>query len=103
MIKYRTRFDIIEAIEVVRETKKKIVLPANSCGKEISENKVSNWTNWHETWEEAHAFLVSKAEREVESLRLQLEQAKGILGQIKGMKPNAELTGASGMAAKRPR
>ena len=89
MIKYRTRFDNIEAIEVVRETKKQVVLPANSWGKETSENKVSNWTNWHETWEEAHAFLVSKAEREVESLRLQLEQAKGRLGQIKGMKPNA--------------
>ena len=91
MIKYRTRLDNIEAIEVVRETKKQVILPANSCGKEKIENKVSNWTNWHETWEEAHAFLVSKAEREVESLRLRLEQAKGRLGQIKGMKPNARI------------
>lgn len=52
------------------------------------ENKVSDWSNWHDSWEEAHAFLVTNAERDIESLRMRLEQAKGKLGQIRGMKPS---------------
>lgn len=87
MIKYRTRFDRIAAIEVERETDKQVVLPATDGFRSIRENKVSDWSNWHDTWDDAHAFLVAKYEREIESLRMRLEQAKGKLGQIKGMKP----------------
>lgn len=88
MIKYRTRFDKIEALEVERETDKQVVLPAKGGCRGMRENKVSDWSNWHDTWEAAHAFLITNAERDVESLRMRLEQAKGKLGQIKGMKPN---------------
>ncbi len=86
MIKYRTRFDEIKAIEVLRETDKQVVLLVGKT--ERRENKVSGWSNWHDTWEDAHAFLIAQAEREVNSLRLQLELAKGTLGQIKGIKPS---------------
>ena len=82
MIKYRTRWDSIEAIEVDRETAKQVVLKSGS-----RENKVSDWSNWHDTWEDAHAFIVKNAELAVERLRTKLERAKGELGQIKGMKP----------------
>ena len=85
MIKYRTRFDKIEALEVERETDKQVVLPASGGFRGRRENKVSDWSNWHDTWEDAHAFLVANAEREVESIRINLERAKGKLGQIKGM------------------
>lgn len=89
MIKYRTRFDRIEALEVERETDKQVVLPASEGCRSIRENKVSDWSNWHDTWDDAHAFLVKEAEREVESLRMRLEKSKGKLGQLKGMTNNA--------------
>ena len=88
MIKYRTRFDKIVAFEVERETDKQVVLPAKDGFRSSRENKVSDWSNWHDSWEAAHAFLISAAERDVCSLRERLEQAKGKLGQIKGMSPN---------------
>ena len=91
MIKYRTRFDEIEALEVERETAHQVFLPANNGIRAGRENKVSDWRNWHDSWEVAHAFLVANAERDVESLRMRLEQAKGKLGQIRGMKPSNAL------------
>lgn len=86
MIKYRTRFNEINAIEVFRETDKQVVILVGKT--ERRENKFSDWSSWHDTWEAAHAFLIAKAEEKVDSLRLQLEQAKVTLGQIKGMKPS---------------
>lgn len=88
MIKYRTRFDKIEALEVERETAKQVFLPAKNGRRAFRENKESYWSKWHDSWEAAHAFLVARAERDVENLRMRLEQAKGKLGQIRGMKPS---------------
>lgn len=93
MIKYRTRFDKIEALEVERETDKQVVLPARNSFRSRRENKVSGWSNWHDTWNAAHEFLIANAERDVETLRMRLEQAKGKLWQIRGMTPNANVTG----------
>lgn len=85
MIKYRTRFGEIKAIEVEREPAKQVTILV--AGSPIRENKVSSGANWHDTWEAAHAFLIAEAERNVISLRTRLEQAKGKLGRVKGMKP----------------
>lgn len=90
MIKYRTRFDNIEALEVERETAKQVFLPATNGTRARREDKVSDRSNWHDSWDAAHAFLVANAERDVESLRMRLEQAKGRVGQIRGMKPPTE-------------
>lgn len=89
VIKYRTRFDKIEELEVERETDNQVVIPAKNGCRSRRERKSSDWSNWHDTWSAAHAFLIAKAEREVETLRMQLEQAKGKLGQIKGMKQSS--------------
>lgn len=86
---YRARWDEIEEIEVLRETDKQVVLLANDFGKECRENKQSEWQNWFNTWEQAHQFILTKADEDVKSLRLQLEQANGKYGQIKGMKTPA--------------
>jgi hypothetical protein len=88
VIKYRTRFYKIEALEVERETDHQVFLPAKNGMRASRENKVSDWSKWHDSWEAAHAFLVAHAERDVESLRMRLEQAKGKAGQIRGMKPS---------------
>ena len=86
MIKYRTRCNEIEAFEVVRETANHIILLG---GNDLEQrmNKVTALTNWHDTWEEAHNFLTSRAQADIDSLRMRLTAANGKLGQIKGMKP----------------
>ena len=86
MIKYRAKFKKIEAIEVLRETDKQVVRLIDENWRR--ENKVCDWYSWHDTWEDAHAFLIAQEEKTVNSLRLRLEQAKGTLSQIKGMKPS---------------
>ena len=91
MIKYRTGYDKIEAIDVIRETEKFVFINGWG-GKERREAKRADWVNWHDSWEAAHAFIVAKEEKEIESLRSRLERAKGKLGQIKGMKPAATET-----------
>lgn len=88
MIKYRTRSDKIEALEIERETDKQVVLPAKNGCRSYRENKVSDWSNWHDTWEAAHAFLVEKAERDIDSLHTRIERAKERLERIKGMTHN---------------
>lgn len=54
MIKYQTKWHgssmaQIEAIEVLRETEKQVVLLLGN-GKESRENKKSDWQNWFDTW-----------------------------------------------------
>jgi hypothetical protein len=88
MIKYRTKFDKIEAVEIERETEKQVIIPAQGRSKARRENKASDMNNWHDTWGAAHAFLVENAQRNVESLRKQLELTNDKLEQIKGMTQN---------------
>lgn len=89
MIKYRTRDDKIEAHEILRETEKTVVLApktsANPFKQERKEPKRSDWQNWHDTWDDAKAFLVEGAQKEVDVLRARLERSKGRLGNIKGI------------------
>jgi hypothetical protein len=91
MIKYRISLSWgkIEAFEVLRETNAQVVFNILSGGLacERREAKRSEYHSWHDTWEDAHAFLIERAETEVQALRGRLEQAKGRLGNIKGMKP----------------
>lgn len=88
MIKYRAAWDKIEPYEVVKETEKQVVYVVEWCDKksERREAKCSWDHKWFDTWEEAHTHLVDKAQKKVESLRMQLEQEKGREGQIRGMK-----------------
>jgi hypothetical protein len=74
----------IEAIEVVRETEKTVTI--DNTGHESRESKRSEFQNWFDTWEDAHAFLLTIQQLEVTALRLKLESANETLGRIKGMK-----------------
>lgn len=87
MIKYRTMWDKIEAMEIVRETPKMVVLATTSAVQpERKEHKRSDWINWHDTWKDAHKFLVDQQQEKINKLRRQLERENGKLGQLKGMK-----------------
>ena len=76
MIKYKAVSYLwkIEPIEIMKETEKTIFLIGG-----LKERKVSEWGSWHDTWEDARQFLLKEAEKNAESLRLQLERANGKL------------------------
>lgn len=89
MIKYRTMWHgsdlaTITELEVIRETDKQVVLPATRAkGKEVRENKISDWKCWFDTFEQANDFLVSEAQKKVDKLRLHLQQAIESLEKVK--------------------
>lgn len=81
IVKYKTRWDKIEPVEVERETANCVWVKGRRAA------KASSWDSYYDSWAEAHARLVVEQEEAVASLRRQLEAANGKLGQIKGMKP----------------
>jgi hypothetical protein len=92
LVKFKTGYDAtrIERIEAIRETAECVILPINGRtlkGKvERREAKRSEWAQYHDTWVDAHAYLVERAEAQVQGLRLQLQRASGTVGNLKGMK-----------------
>lgn len=86
MIKFRAAAGTIREFEVERETKTRVVVPAQNGRDGFTETKTSGLFSWHDTWGEAHAALIAQAARDVDVLRLRLEQAKDSLGQIKVMR-----------------
>jgi hypothetical protein len=86
----------IEACKVVKETPKQIVY-MKDCSRyyqpnheeimqERREAKESRGIKWFDTWEEAHTTLLSIAQKRVDSARVGLDDAKGKLGNVKGMR-----------------
>lgn len=54
------------------------------------ELKVTSFHEYFDTWEEAHERLLDIAKGKRDSARYQLNQAEGLVGNIKGMKKPAE-------------
>lgn len=71
----------IKAVEIERETEHTVTLLDGR-----RENKVTTWDKYFDSWSEAHAFLMAKAEEKVEAAREKLQRARDVLGNIKGMK-----------------
>lgn len=71
---------LIEPVEVDRITDKFIWV----SGSQVS--KSSEFAQYHETWEDAHAFLMVKARQKLDGARRQLELAQGHYDNVKGMK-----------------
>ena len=92
MIKYKTTGypstpdAKIKKMEVEKETTKCIWIKGHSGSKAVRSNKHSGYENYFDTWQEAHKYILELAEKKVESIRYQLNQANGLLGNIKGMK-----------------
>ena len=88
MIKYRINLSgpfmpsaQIKVVEVVRESEKSVWLsPGNKVLKRTS------YTNYFDTWEEAHKALLEHAKSHVNATRAMLGRENGMLGNIKGMK-----------------
>lgn len=86
--KYRTdRSQItITPVECTRESAQCVWYLAWASKTELRAAKVADWARYHDTWEDAHAYLMSKAERAVAFARSSLASAQGALGNVKGMK-----------------
>jgi hypothetical protein len=96
MKKYRaTRWGNIDAYEVVKETAASLTyLYVDSWSRRESERKEMkscDGHSWFDTWEDAKAWLVANAEREVDAARGNLRRAHDKLGNAKGMKQKAEV------------
>ena len=81
MIKYATKFNRVEKVEVAGETEHFVKLLNGR-----KEAKKTDWSSYFDSFDDAKSFLLDKAQKRVDSLRRQLETANGELGQIKGIK-----------------
>lgn len=94
--KYKTKWskNSIERVEVLRETEAFVYVSTDGWTKsgkgERRQAKLGEFAQYHNTWADAHAYLMADAENSVTHARSRLEQAKGHLGNIKGMKPPKE-------------
>jgi hypothetical protein len=84
---WRLRWDEIKPVQCTKVTAG-CVWPVERKGRR--ESRLSDWCSYHDTWADAHAALLAKAERKLAAARLQLERAQGDHGRIKGMKPPVE-------------
>lgn len=86
MIKYKTTNSYVEihSVEVSKETALSVWVK-NKHG-ETRQQKSSSWCVFHDTWQQAKDYLVARETQRVEGLRLQLERAKGALGNAKGLR-----------------
>ena len=92
-IKYRTQLWMwspkIEAREITKETAACVFYMTDYFEKCVERREAKKGVNhiWTDTWQEGHAALMAEAERQVATLRGQLQRANGHAGNIKGMKP----------------
>ena len=85
-IMYKTGYgNKIEPVEVVKLTAC-FVTYIYSWNSRPTESRVSR-DGFFDTWDEAKAFLLERAEKKVNSARRTLELARADLGNVKGIKP----------------
>lgn len=97
-IKWRTGMSClakegIEPVACVKETKCYLWIKhkdwnGHESGQRCS--KDSFWTQFHNTWEEAHAYLLSKAQAKVDSARRRLDSAQSHLNRIQDLRKPPE-------------
>ena len=82
MIKYRTGGfgnKLIEKVEVERETEVSVWINGRRNAKD------SSWYKYFNSWNEAHSFLIEKAESDVEAATNRLRRASANLQKIKSL------------------
>ncbi len=80
----------IEVVDVVRETAQYVFLRGVRGWDKSGERKVLKFSEdyeYHNTWDEAHAALMERAELRLRRARIELPAAKWLHGDIKGMRP----------------
>lgn len=77
---YRTRWNKIEPVTVQKFTSGSVWIDGRRNA------RVIEWQGHFQTWEEAHAHLLSQANLDVLQARNALQRAQDVLGNIRGMK-----------------
>ena len=86
----------IDQVECVKETAKSVWIreyPFRIGGEKSDapyvkqQAKCSEYTNFFDSWEDAHTFILGNAELAVINARRDLAAAHDVLGNIKGMRP----------------
>ena len=83
-IKGRFKSANIEEVEVLRETEKFVFTLCRE--KEIGEGKNTEWAEYYDTWDAAHAALTKAANNSISNARRELELSKSFAGNVKGMR-----------------
>ena len=85
----------IEVVEVLRETAESVYVSVRGFGgvKERREGKRTQYSEYHDTWEEAHAALLKRAEGGLVAARRVLQSAQDFKGNVVGMKAPSEPEG----------
>lgn len=81
MIMYRTNMGGIEAVEIRSQRHKSVTLMNG-----MREHRRTDHHSWHDTWEEAHQFIVQQIERKLDKARRDVDEASVALARAKGMK-----------------
>ena len=87
MIKYRACSSYtqeIETVECKRETESSVWVHRDGDIQQFVKNGEN--VRYCDTWDEAHVWLMEKAEKKADRIRHQLEQVKSLIGNLKGMK-----------------
>ena len=89
----------IEEVEIARETESCVFIPTSPTKRNLrgehKESKMSDWVEYHDTWEAAYAVLTDRAARQVANARRGLEIANSFAENVKGIRRlNVEVSGA---------
>lgn len=82
MIKYFTYSYEIQSEEIQKETEK-FIFRNNG----IREAKNTEWKNWHDSWLDAHDFLIKKQIKEISKTESRLQEHKNKLLKIQNLIP----------------
>jgi hypothetical protein len=88
IIKYLTRphrmagADLIELVEVERETENSVWVKSSSDSRGRRSAKVSGWAVYHDTWEQARSHLMDIAIKKADAGELALNNANNDLNKI---------------------
>lgn len=90
IVKWRTGGwgDPIERIEVVRETERSVFFDVGYGVRR--QEKFSRYSQFHDSWAKAHAYLLKDAEEKARSYEAQLRYAEQKLAEVKAMRPPQE-------------
>lgn len=76
-------FNTIEPVEIDRSTARYVWIGTARHARE-------SYQSYFPTWEQAHSYLLKKAENDLVTARRGLEHAQGRLGNVKGMRRPTE-------------
>ena len=84
----------INRVECTRATDRSVWAMENTAGwgrpPKMEERRRVKGSDYHDTWEAAHAFLIERAERKLQHARATLQRAQKHYGNAKGMKKPPE-------------